>query len=157
MDQSSGGMETIRISTTITAGPNRQLVARTRGHELRMDVRKERGGDDAGPTPPECMAMALGGCVMNLARIIAAENGVDPEAITITVEGDIDPSRAFGQKTSVRAGFSHLSVELELSPQLPEGKRQRIEHELMSRCPLCDTIENQTPLQLVLGSKRKII
>ncbi len=141
-------MGVIGISTTLTTGPNRQMVARARSHEIRMDVRTERGGDDAGPTPPECMLMALGGCVINLARIIAGEMELPQEHIGVTVSGGIDPSKAFGLQTDTRAGFSHLSIQVDLQPEPPVGKRNRFLRELSDRCPLCDTIINPTPLEI---------
>jgi putative redox protein len=51
--------EVIPIAAKLTAGVNRQIIAETRGHEIVIDIRKERGGDDAGPTPPELLAIAL--------------------------------------------------------------------------------------------------
>jgi uncharacterized OsmC-like protein len=141
-------MEEIRIVTTLQAGPNRQIIATARGHKICMDVRKEWGGDDAGTTPPECMAIGLGGCVMNIARIIAREKEIDLDTIGITVSGDIDPSRAFGLETETRAGFTRMSVQVEMSPRLSESMRQEFCRELTERCPLCDTIGNPTPLQI---------
>ena len=87
-------MELIRISTELTAGDNRRIIASTRGHEILMDIRKERGGDDAGPTPPECMAMALGGCIFNICRFLAMEKQVELKDLRISISGDADPSRA---------------------------------------------------------------
>jgi putative redox protein len=147
---SAGRMEEITIVTTLQAGPNRQIIATARGHEICMDIRKEWGGDDAGATPPECMAIGLGGCVMNIARIIAREKQMVLDDIRITVSGDIDPSRAFGLETEARAGFSRISVQIELSPKLSETARQAFLRELTKRCPLCDTIGNPTPLQIRL-------
>jgi putative redox protein len=150
MDASTsvGRMEQIKIVTTVQAGPNRQIIATARGHKICMDIRKEWGGDDAGPNPPECMAIGLGGCVMNIARIIALEKQMPLDNIKITVSGDIDPSRAFGLETETRAGFTQLSVQVELSPELSKSGRQEFCRELTERCPLCDTIGNPTPLQI---------
>jgi putative redox protein len=145
---SADRMEQIKIVTTLQAGPNRQIIATARGHKICMDIRKEWGGDNAGPNPPECMVIGLGGCVMNIARIIALEKQMPLDNIKITVSGDIDPSRAFGLETETRAGFSQLSVQVELSPELSESGRQEFCRELTERCPLCDTIGNPTPLQI---------
>ena len=141
-------MAPIRISTTLAAGSNRRIIARAGGHVIQMDVRKERGGDDAGPTPPECLAMALGGCVMNLTRIIARERRIRLDDISMVISGDIDPSRAFGLGGNVRAGFSELSIAVEMVPELSEGDRELFQRELSRRCPLCDTIGNPTPLNI---------
>ncbi|MGD9505423.1 MAG: OsmC family protein [Syntrophobacteraceae bacterium] len=117
-----------------------------------MDARREFGGDDAGPTPPECLAMALGGCILNICRIIAAEKRVSLDDLRITVSGDIDPTRALGIPTEARAGFSSLSVRLDVDDsKLTEAEKEDFRLELIARCPLCDTIGNPTPLQITLA------
>jgi putative redox protein len=142
-------MELIRISTTLATGSNRQIIATTRGHELLMDIPTERGGDDAGPTPPECLAMALGGCIVNICRILAMEKRIDVKDLCVTITGDVDPSRAFGLDTDTRAGFSHLSVQVEFTSELSESEKEEFCRELLERCPLCDTIGNPTPLHVI--------
>jgi putative redox protein len=141
-------MELIHISTTLTAGINRRIIATTRGHEILMDVRKERGGDDAGPTPPECLAIALGGCIFNICRILAMEKQVELKDINLSISGDADPSRAFGMDTDTRAGFSQLSVQMHFSSKLSASEKEEFRRELLARCPLCDTVSNPTPLQI---------
>lgn len=146
--ESQEKMEVLNISTTLAAGVNRRIIARARGHEVLMDGRREWGGDDAGPTPPECLAMGLGGCIVNICRIMAMERQIELQDLRLAISGDIDPSRAFGLETDSRAGFSQLSVRVELSTDLPAGEREEFYRELLARCPLCDTIGNPTPLQL---------
>jgi putative redox protein len=149
-DETGAGskMERIHISSTLAAGTNRQIIATTRGHEILMDIRKERGGDDAGPTPPECLAIAIGGCIFNICRILANEKQIELKDLRLSITGDADPSRAFGLATDTRAGFSQLSVQVEFSPELLESEKEGFRQELLERCPLCDTISNPTPLQI---------
>ncbi len=141
-------MEIIHISTTLAAGTNRRIIATTRGHEVLMDVPKERGGDDAGPTPPECLAIALGGCIVNICRFLAMEKQIELKDLRVSVAGDADPSRAFGLTTDTRAGFSQLSVLVEFSSLLQENAKEEFRRELLERCPLCDTLSNPTPLHI---------
>ena len=143
-----GKMELIHISTTLSAGTNRRMIATSRGHQILMDGRKEWGGDDAGPTPVECLAIALGGCIFNLCRIMAMEKQIETKDLRLSVVGDVDPSRAFGLDTDTRAGFSHLSVQVEFSSELSASGKEEFRQELLARCPLCDTIGNSTPLQI---------
>ena len=100
------------------------MIARTRDHEIVMDVRKERGGDDAGATPPEFMAMALGGCILNVCRILAMQKGIVLEDLRVSVSGDIDPSRAFGISEDQRAGYLRLSARVETGSTLSEAARE---------------------------------
>ncbi len=141
-------MEPIHIATTLTAGENRRMIAKVRDHEVIMDARRERGGDDAGPTPPECLAVALGGCVLNICRILAMQKHIVLDDIRVTATGDIDPTRAFGMPTEERAGFSKLSVRVEIASKLTEAEKEDFRLELIDRCPLCDTIGSPTPLQI---------
>jgi len=144
-------MELIHIAATVVAGENRRMVATSRGHETIMDGRKEWGGDDAGPTPVECLAIALGGCIFNVCRILAAEKQIEMKDIQVSLAGDVDPSRAFGLATNTRAGFSQLSVQVEFSSELSAREKEEFRQELVKRCPLCDTIANPTPLQIRFG------
>lgn len=144
-------MDNIRVRATLAAGPNRRMVARVRDHQVLMDVSRERGGDDAGPTPPECLAVALGGCVLNICRVIAAQRRIAVDDLRVSVSGDIDPTRAFGLPTDTRAGFSKLSVRVEMSSRLTEAEKEDFRLELMARCPLCDTIGSPTPLRIAFA------
>jgi putative redox protein len=144
-------MEEIHISTTLVGGPNRRILARARDHEVLMDVSKERGGDDEGPTPPEYLAMSLGGCILNICRILAMQKQIVLDDIRISVSGHIDPTKAFGIPTDIRAGFSNLSVQLEMVSKLNEAEKEDFRLELINRCPLCDTISSPTPLQITFA------
>jgi putative redox protein len=155
MNQKAGsppdGIEPIHVAATVDAGDNRQMRARVRDHEILMDVPKERGGDNAGPTPPECLAMALGGCILNVCRILALQKGIILEEVRVSVAGDIDPSRAFGLITEARAGFSHLSVRLDAVSKLTDAEKDDFRRELCERCPLCDTIGSPVPVEVVFA------
>lgn len=146
-------MEQIHIATTLVAGANRRILARSRNHEILMDVSKERGGDDAGPTPPECLAMALGGCILNICRILAMQKQMVLDDLRISIAGDIDPSKAFGIDTGSRAGFSHLTVQVEVASKLSDAEKEQFCRELINRCPLCDTISNPTSVQITFTNQ----
>ncbi|WP_150109431.1 OsmC family protein [Syntrophobacter fumaroxidans] len=147
-NRSETGMEPLQVSTVVLAGANRRMLARTRDHEITLDVPKERGGDNAGPTPPECLTMALGGCVLNICRVLAMQKRIVLDDIQVTIKGEIDPSKAFGIPTEKRAGFTNLSVRLKLDSELTETEKEEFRLELIGRCPLCDTLGNATPLQI---------
>ncbi|MEJ2642048.1 MAG: OsmC family protein [Desulfosarcinaceae bacterium] len=86
------GTNDIQVVAKIVPGINRQITAKIRGHEVIMDVRKARGGDDTAPTPPEYLTVALGGCILSLIRLMAVEKNATLENLAVTVEGLIDPS-----------------------------------------------------------------
>lgn len=143
------GSESIHVATTVVAVAGRRMIGRAGDHEIVMDVSKRRGGEGAGPTPPECLAMALGGCVVNICRIVAMQKGIALGELRVSIAGDIDPSRALGIPADTRAGFLSLSVEIEMSSSIDEAEKEAFLRELIERCPLCDTIGRPTPLQIV--------
>lgn len=141
-------LESLQFNVDFTAGPNKRIIAKARDHVVITDVFKEMGGDDSGPTPPEYMCIALGGCLYNICRIMATERQIDMNELLISVRGNIDPSRAFGLETDARAGFTEIKVEMTYPSDMPKHIQEEFHRELLARCPLCDTLHNVTPLEV---------
>jgi uncharacterized OsmC-like protein len=137
----------IQVVADIVPGLNRQIIANIRGHEVIMDVRKERGGDDMAPAPPEYLAVSLGGCMINLIRLMANEKKAALNNLRVTIEGLIDPSLAMGLMSDNRAGFIQMNATIAMDIDLSPDERDRFIDEFNRRCPLCDTIGNGTILQ----------
>jgi uncharacterized OsmC-like protein len=141
------GTNDIQVVAKIVPGINRQITAKIRGHEVIMDVRKARGGDDTAPTPPEYLTVALGGCILSLIRLMAVEKNATLENLAVTVEGLIDPSLAMGLASDNRAGFRQMNATIAMDIDLPSVERDRFIDEFNRRCPLCDTLLNGTDLK----------
>jgi putative redox protein len=137
----------IQVVAEMVPGINRRIIAHIRDHEVIMDIRKARGGDDTAPAPPEYLAVALGGCMLNLIRLMAVETHTACENLTVTVEGLIDPSLAMGLASDNRAGFMQMNVTIAMDTDLPSAERDRFIAEFKRRCPLCDTLLNGTDLK----------
>lgn len=144
-------VEVIQVETLSRPGENRRIIAQSRGHEVVMDMKKEMMGDDSGPTPPELLAMALGGCMVNIARIMMEQKGVKLNGLQAGVSGPIDPSKAMGLESSNPTGFAGLTIHVKLDADLPEAERRAFEQELSNRCALCDTIANPASLDIRFG------
>lgn len=136
----------IRVVADIVPGKNRQIIASIRDHEVSMDVRKERGGDDTAPAPPEYLAVALGGCMINLIRLMAVEKDTKLDNLRVTIEGWIDPSLAMGLASDHRAGFMQMDATIAMDIDLSPDEQDRFIDEFNRRCPLCDTVMKGTPL-----------
>lgn len=138
----------IAVRARVRPGEGRRIVAQAREHSLVMDMREEMGGENSGPTPPEFLAMALGGCLVNIARIMAEQKGIGLKGLEVEVSGGIDPSRAMGLDVPGREGFISLDVRVGLETDLAGEARREFGEELARRCALCDTIANATPLNI---------
>ncbi|MBU2549945.1 MAG: OsmC family protein [Proteobacteria bacterium] len=147
----SSGIEPISIQGLARLGPKRSIIARARDHRIVMDVRKARGGDDSGPTPPECLALSLAGCVLNMSRLLAEEKGLPAGGLEVGVGGTLDPARAFGLESEFRAGFLELRVTIDGLDDWPLPERSFLLEALQERCPICDNLAHPTDVRFEIG------
>jgi uncharacterized OsmC-like protein len=147
LEENATAVGAIQVVADIVPGINRQIIARIRGHEVIMDVRKERGGDDTAPAPPEYLAISLGGCMINLIRLMAVEKNAALTNLRVTIDGLIDPSLAMGLTSDNRAGFIQMNAKITMDIDLSSEAQDCFIDEFNRRCPLCDTIGNGTLLQ----------
>ena len=144
--------EVIPVEAALTLGQNRRMIGQVRDHTVVLDVSEIRGGDNAGPTPPEFLLLSLGGCVINMVRLMAMSQGLATDGLEVLVSGDLDPSKAFGLSSENRAGFLGINVTIQ-SPQIWSDKtRDMLLEQLRLRCPLCDTIQNPSDLTIRFDS-----
>ena len=61
-----------------------------RGHKVVTDVPEQMGGNDLGPTPPDLLAGALGGCIALYIARWAAEANLPYEGMEIEIEYELD-------------------------------------------------------------------
>ena len=154
---SSPGVEPITVQGLVRLGPKRSLVAQVR-ETPGPDGRPARpgAGDDSAPTPPEYLALALAGCVLNMSRSLAEARGLPPENLTATVAGIIDPAKAFGLASEVRAGFQDFTVTIGGTEGWPQSGRSFLLEALKERCPVCDNLTNPTGVRFRLGRETDV-
>ncbi len=141
----------VSIQAVVTLGENRRMTGRARDHEVIIDLPQVSGGDNDAPSPPEYLAIALASCMANLGRAIAIQKEMDIGGIEVTVSGAIDKSAAMDLETENRTGFLGLTVKTKLDADITLEEKEAFFHELVTRCPICDTIQNQTDLSYELA------
>ena len=144
-------METISVQSTAKLGPRRSIIGQSRDHRIVMDVSKVRGGDDSGPSPPECLALSLAGCVLNLIRVLGEERGLACPGLEVGVKGMINPARAFGLESEFRAGFLDFQVTVKGGDGWPREEKLFLLDALQNRCPICDNLANPTDVRFEIG------
>ena len=142
------GQEIIQVEATLSLGQNRRMIGQVRDHTVVLDVSEIRGGDNAGPTPPEFLLLSLGGCVINMVRLMAMSQGLATDGLEVLVSGELDPSKAFGLTSKNRAGFLAITVTIQSPPEWSNDTRNTLLGHLRDRCPLCDTIQNQSDMTI---------
>ncbi len=117
---------------TVTRKPGGEFAIRVRGHEVICDVSAKEGGRDAGPTPVELLAGALGACVAVMSQRYCGTHGYkDGEvAVSLTVEMADNPKRVGG-----------VVIDLEVPRDVPESRMEAIRR-VADLCPVHATLRN---------------
>jgi putative redox protein len=102
-------------TVTVTIADGDALVARVRGHNVRMD-QPESG--DSGPSPTELFAASLAGCVAYFAQRFLRRNGVDVDDLVV--------SARFDAATDKPPRVARISVDVTL-PKIADPLRHAVE------------------------------
>jgi len=111
--------------------------AECRGHSLTMDQSVEKGGRDAGFTPPELFAASLAGCIGHYVAAYCNKAGLSAEGLQ---------TRCDWQMAEHPYRIGSFDVELVL-PGLPEKRRKAIER-VAASCLLHATLLHQPDISI---------
>ena len=123
----------------------------TRGFKLIVDEPTELGGTNDAPNPVEYILAGYAGCINVVAHITAKELNIDLKDLQISIDGDLNPSRLFGQSFKERAGYQNINVLLKTESKIDEHVKARWLEAIESRCPVNDNLRNATPIQFFLN------
>lgn len=125
------------VATTVRAGK----------HSFVVDEPAALAGDDAGTSPVEYALGALAGCQVVVYRLYAQQLGIPFDDIVIRAEADLDAARLFGADESVRAGFSEVRLDIELSGPESNERYDELREAVDAHCPVLDIFQNPTPVK----------
>ncbi|HEX6117705.1 MAG TPA: OsmC family protein [Solirubrobacterales bacterium] len=100
-----------------------------RGHTVVADEPESNGGNDAGPTPTEYLAIALASCTAITVQMYADRKGWDIGDLEVVCEFTPGP----------RGECDDFDVTLKLPGGLTEDQTQRI-HRIAGKCPVHRTL-----------------
>lgn len=105
-------------------------------------------GDDVNPV--EYFLGSILACINSTGSMVAWDMDIDIESLEATVEGDLDYSTYRGEESDERTGLQSVEVTLAVEtagdPDLDAWLAA-----VKERCPVTDNVENETPLDVVLG------
>jgi uncharacterized OsmC-like protein len=105
-------------------------------------------GTDTAPTPVEYVLHALAGCLTAGLVNIAAARGVELNAVTSEVEGNIDLNGILGLDDSVRNGFEDIRVRFTISSDAPAEKVRALVEQSRARSAVFDIITSSVPVSI---------
>jgi uncharacterized OsmC-like protein len=120
------------LRNDIEAGPHRMIA----------DEPIADGGTEAGPTPYDFLAAALGSCTSMTLRVVAMRENIPLEGVEITVSNDRMHAKDCADCLT-QSGYIHrFTVTIKLLGDLTTEQRQRM-LEVARRCPVHKTLTSE--------------
>lgn len=111
---------------------------------FKMDEPPVLLGQDQGANPVELVLAGLSGCMTTTLAYHAAGRGLDIEAISSELEGDIDLQGLLDINPEVRSGYREIRVKFKVRGDIdPETVK-----ELVQKSPVFDTIRNPVQIKI---------
>jgi uncharacterized OsmC-like protein len=123
----------------------------TRGFKLIIDEPEDLGGTNLAPNPVEYILAGYAGCINVVAHLTAKEFNIDLKDLEISIEGDINPARLFGESNQDRAGYQNINVQLRTKSTIDKQVKIKWLQEIENRCPVNDNLRNTTPVNFSLN------
>jgi putative redox protein len=142
-------MKTVTVKAT---GPDGWVVKTVAGkHEAFIDQPEAMGGTDTAPTPLDYIFVALGGCLVTIAKIVAMQRKIDLRGVEVDVSGEINLEVLRGQNTVDRAGFESMTAVVKIDADLSDEEKEEFLEEVDRRCPVSDNLMKETPITVKLA------
>ena len=103
-------------------------------------------GDDSGANPVEFLLHGLAGCLTTTLAFHAAARGIEIEAISSELKGDIDLRGFLGLSNDVPRGYKKIEVLMKVKSK---AQRKTL-RELTEFSPVYNTINGKTPVDVTI-------
>ena len=71
-------------------------------------------------------------------------------SIGVVVESELDFAKALGMSQAKRAGFTGFKITADINAEMSIEEKKKFIQEISSRCPMCDNLNNPTPISYEL-------
>ncbi len=116
---------------SVTRRSGLEFGVRVRGHAVTADLSTKDGGGDAGPSPVELTAGALGACVAMMVQSYCNRHGYEGDVeVHLTLEMADSPKR-----------IGAIVVDVELPESVPEDRKDAIRR-MAEKCPIHETFRH---------------
>lgn len=142
-------MPTMKTVKVTASGPDGWVVKTKAGkHVSIVDQPEAMGGTDSGPSPLEYVFIALGGCMVTIAKIVADQKKIDLHGVEVEVSGDLNLAVLRGAEKDERAGFQDIQVTMRIDADMTQEEKKAFVEEVDQRCPVSDNLMNTTPVSI---------
>jgi uncharacterized OsmC-like protein len=145
-------MAAIKTVKVTAEGPDGWVVTTHAGkHVSIIDQPEAMGGTDSGPSPLAYVFVALGGCLVTIAKIVAGQKKIDLRRVEVEVTGDLNLDVLRGKEKNERAGFTSITANVKVDADLTEEEKKVFLEEVDKRCPVSDNLLNPSNVKVNLA------
>ena len=141
-------MKTVKVTAE---GPDGWVVTTHSGkHVSLVDQPEAMGGTNSGPSPLDYVFVALGSCLVTIAKIVAGQQKIDLRGVEVEVSGDLNLDVLRGQEKNDRSGFTSITAKVKVDADLTKEEKEAFLEEVDKRCPVSDNLMNLTAVSVDL-------
>ncbi len=107
--------------------------------------------EDTAPTPVELVLSGLAGCLSAGVATIAQHRDIQLNAVTATIEGDMDLQGILGIDDDVRNGFGTIRVNFKVDADATEDEIKALVAQSQKRSAVFDIITSPTNVFVTVG------
>ena len=145
-------MAAIKTVKVTAEGPDGWVVKTYAGrHVSIIDQPEAMGGTDSGPSPLDYVFVALGGCLVTIAKMVAGQKKIDLRRVEVEVTGDLNLDVLRGKEKNERAGFTSITANVKVDADLTEEEKKAFLEEVDKRCPVSDNLLNPSNVKVNLA------
>jgi uncharacterized OsmC-like protein len=81
-----------------------------------------------------------------MGHLVAQEMGFELKSLKIDIEGNLNPAKLFGKCNNERAGYKKIKIRMIPETGVEDAILKNWLHEVETRCPVSDNLQNITPV-----------
>ncbi len=129
--------------TEIRYTGGKSFVAENRNHKVTIDLPKESGGRDKGPTPPEIFIDSLGSCIGVYVIGYCKTTGLNADGLIIKIDWE-------KEVTGKPYYIKKIDIKIDL-PNALVGARKEALLKIASSCLIHQTIKTRPEINIALS------
>jgi uncharacterized OsmC-like protein len=107
--------------------------------------------DDRGATPVEIVLVGLAGCLTAGVAAVAQNRGIQLNAVSSTIEGDMNVLGILGGDPDIRNGFRSIRVHFDIDADASPDEIEALVAQSQKRSAVFDAITNPTAVTVHVG------
>lgn len=147
-DWVEGGYSITTIQSFYGAG--QEDTSRTESFTVHGDEPNVLLGTNKGPNAVEAVLSALASCLSVGFAYNAAAQGINLDALSFQLEGDIDLRGFLGLSDQVSPGYSNIRVTCRIDSDAPKDKIDALVNHVKRTSPVLDIIQRAVPVAVVV-------